>query len=98
VRELRRIELSEGGWNDGTLRIELEANGFLQHMARIIVGNLVSVGLGKLSPGEVSAILAQRDRTRAAMTAPAKGLHLVRVYYDLEAFPQLRGWAGPTPP
>ena len=97
VREMRRIELSEGDWSDGTLRVELEASGFLQHMARIIVGNLVSVGLGKLSPPGLAAILATRNRTRAAMTAPAKGLHLVQVFYDLAAFPQLRGWAGPAP-
>jgi tRNA pseudouridine38-40 synthase len=96
VRELRRIDLSEGDWTDGTLRIELEASGFLQHMARIIVGNLVSVGLGKLSPRGLATILATGDRTRAAMTAPAKGLHLVRVFYDLEAFPRLRVWADPA--
>jgi tRNA pseudouridine38-40 synthase len=92
VRELRRIGLTEGDWTDGTLRIELEANGFLQHMARIVAGNLVAVGLGKLAPQDLAAILASRDRTRAAMTAPAKGLHLVRVMYDLEAFPQLKPW------
>jgi tRNA pseudouridine38-40 synthase len=92
VRELRRIELSEGDWTDGTLRIELEASGFLQHMARIIAGNLAAVGLGKLAPPDLAAILASRDRTRAAMTAPAKGLHLVRVLYDLDRFPQLKRW------
>jgi tRNA pseudouridine38-40 synthase len=92
VRTLSRIELAEGEWTDGTLRIELEADGFLQHMARIIVGTLVASGLGKLSPRDVPGILAGRDRARAAVTAPGKGLHLVRVHYDLHAFPELTPW------
>jgi len=92
VRDMRRIGVSEGEWPDGTLRIELEASGFLQHMARIIVGNLTAVGLGKLSARDLAAILESRDRTRAAMTAPAKGLYLLRVDYDWERVPALRDW------
>ncbi|MBI4081271.1 MAG: tRNA pseudouridine(38-40) synthase TruA [Candidatus Lambdaproteobacteria bacterium] len=95
VRELRRIDIAEGGWDDATLRIELEASGFLQHMARIIVGTLVAVGLGRLAPQALGPILASRRRDRADATAPGCGLHLVHVAYDLAAFPELRALEEP---
>ena len=95
IREIRRLSLSEAEHGDGeihdsTIRIEIEASGFLQHMARIITGTLIAVGLGRLSPSGVERILAGKDREAADMTAPGKGLYLVRVEYNLEAFPELR--------
>lgn len=89
VRKIRRIEITAGEREDSTLRIDLEASAFLQHMARIVVGTLVAVGLGRLEAATLGAILASRDRERAAATAPASGLHLISVQYDLEEFPQL---------
>jgi tRNA pseudouridine38-40 synthase len=89
VRTLTRLEVREGDWVEGTLRIELEAKGFLQHMARIIAGTLVAVGQGKLQPDDLPGILASRERENAHATAPARGLHLVRVRYDLAEFPEL---------
>ena len=59
-----------------------EANGFLRHMVRNLVGTLVEVGKGKLTPGGFLDILASRDRRRAGMTAPAHGLYLVSVRYE----------------
>ena len=90
VRTLHRIDFAEGEWADSTLRIEMEGSGFLQHMARIVSGTLAAVGRGRCAPEEIPNILASRERSRAAMTAPGRGLHLVRVHYDEEAFPQLR--------
>lgn len=90
IRTLSRIELAIGNWPDGTLMIEMEASGFLQHMARIVTGTLVAVGLGRLAPEALPAILAARRREAAAATAPGHGLHLVRVAYDLDIYPQLR--------
>lgn len=58
------------------------ANGFLQHMARNIVGTLVMVGRGQLAASAVSAILQSRQRQQAGPTAPAHGLFLVQVVYD----------------
>lgn len=60
---------------------EIRGTGFLHHMVRNIVGTLLDVGNGKLSPHEISAILAARDRSRAGVTAPAVGLCLVGVEY-----------------
>jgi tRNA pseudouridine38-40 synthase len=61
--------------------IRILADGFLRHMMRTIVGTLVAVGRGKLAEEEFAAVLAARDRRRAAMTAPARGLCLLEVHY-----------------
>ncbi|SFM38985.1 tRNA pseudouridine(38-40) synthase TruA [Thermodesulforhabdus norvegica] len=66
----------------GELVFFFEANGFLRHMVRIMVGTLVEVGRGKKSPDDIPAILESRDRTKAGATAPAHGLYLARVVYD----------------
>lgn len=89
LRELRRLEIGPSGTTNGMLLIDLEANAFLQHMVRIIVGTLVSVGLGALAPEALPGILASKNRDNAGETAPAAGLHLVRVFYDLAEFPEL---------
>lgn len=60
---------------------ETRGSGFLHHMVRNIVGTLLEVGSGKLSPEDIVAILEARDRGRAGPTAPASGLCLVRVEY-----------------
>ena len=59
-----------------------EANGFLRYMVRNLVGTLVDVGRGKLTPDGFSDILAGKDRRMAGMTAPAHGLCLVAVHYE----------------
>lgn len=66
---------------DRRLTFRIEADGFLRGMVRNIVGTLVGVGLGKLEPLQMDAILASRDRRRAGATAPARGLFLVEVRY-----------------
>ena len=63
------------------LIFEIEANGFLRFMARNIVGTLVDVGLGKITPDGFKHILESTDRTQAGATAPAHGLCLVMVKY-----------------
>jgi tRNA pseudouridine38-40 synthase len=78
VRTMRNILIARDG---GMVTFELTADGFLRHMVRNIVGTLISVGKGKISTGEFTAILAARDRTRAGRTAPAHGLYLVKVVY-----------------
>ena len=71
------------GWvTEGPLLIfRIEANGFLRHMVRNIVGTLVDVGLGKTKPEDIPGLIGAKDRTLAGMTAPAKGLFLVSVSY-----------------
>jgi len=63
------------------IKVAMEANAFLRHMARNIVGTLVEVGRGRVSAENVPAILASMDRTAAGPTAPAAGLFLEQVFY-----------------
>jgi len=78
VRTLHRLNVLQRGRR---LRIVCEGDGFLYKMVRSLAGALVSVGEGKLSPADLGAILASRQRTAAVQTAPAKGLFLVKVFY-----------------
>src|SRR5215470_8909984 len=63
----------------------LNADGFLQHMARTIVGTLVAIGRAQLPADVMAAILHSGQRQYAGPTAPAHGLFLVRVVYDTDA-------------
>jgi len=79
VRRIYGIKCAKKG---RFISITIEANAFLYHMARIIVGTLVEVGLGKIKPMDVKRILEVRDRKAAGPTAPAKGLCLTKIKYD----------------
>lgn len=61
--------------------IEVKANAFLHHMVRNIAGALLAVGDGRRPPEWIAELLAGRDRSVAAQTAPPDGLYLVDVQY-----------------
>lgn len=63
--------------------ITIAADGFLRYMVRNIVGLLVEIGLGKRSYEDVVRVLASKDRRAAGPTAPAQGLYLKQVYYNM---------------
>ncbi len=63
------------------LIIEIEANAFLHHMVRNIVGTLLQVGTGRQKPEWVAEVLGAKKRSRAGVTAPSNGLYLVKVNY-----------------
>ncbi len=63
------------------LRFEIRANAFCHQMVRSIVGTLVDIGLGRITPGAVPAILAARSRDAAGRVAPPHGLTLWDVGY-----------------
>jgi tRNA pseudouridine38-40 synthase len=63
------------------LAFEITANAFLYRMVRNLVGTLLRVGQGDLSPNEVATILQANDRSAAGPPAPARGLCLVAVEY-----------------
>lgn len=65
--------------------IVVSADRFLHHMVRNVVGSAVAVGRGVRAPAWLGEILRSRDRRRAAATAPAHGLTLVRVVYERRA-------------
>ena len=59
----------------------IEANAFLRHMVRNIVGTMIEVGRGERTSEAFAELLQLRDRTRAGPTAPPQGLFLVEVKY-----------------
>ena len=79
VRTIRRLDLYRRG---SYVVFEIQANAFLHHMVRNIVGCLLYVGKGKHQPDWVAELLAGRDRTRAAPTFDAAGLYLAHIEYE----------------
>jgi len=69
------------GPDRGILILTLEANGFLRHMVRNIVGTLVDVGRGRIPEEAFPGILGARDRQKAGVKAPPGGLFLMAVRY-----------------
>jgi tRNA pseudouridine38-40 synthase len=61
--------------------IDIEANAFLHHMVRNIVGSLIEIGVAKRELSWIAELLAAENRALAAATAPAAGLYLVDVHY-----------------
>ena len=80
VRRIESVEVTRAP--DDLLVVDVRGNAFLRNMVRILVGTLVEVGEGERLASQVPEILASRDRTRAGITAPARGLELVSVHYD----------------
>ena len=64
--------------------VDIQANAFLHHMVRNIVGSLMAVGSGRKTTDWIGELLQQGDRTVAADTAPPHGLYLVDVSYPAE--------------
>jgi tRNA pseudouridine38-40 synthase len=79
IREVSAADLIEN--EDGFIIFTIEVDGFLRYMVRNIIGTLVDVGLGKITPTEFKDILKSKDRSNASATAPAHGLFLMEVKY-----------------
>ncbi len=78
VREIQAISVSRQG---NRVLLDITANGFLYHMVRNIAGNLMAIGSGEQEPGWLAQLLASKDRTRAAATAPPQGLYFMGARY-----------------
>ncbi len=63
------------------VHFEVEANGFLYNMVRIMVGTVLSAAEGKIDVNAIPDIIESKDRERAGFTAPAHGLYLKEVNY-----------------
>lgn len=77
VRTIHNISIEESG---DLIVLEVEGNGFLYNMVRIIVGTLVDIGRGRIDK-PLEEIIASQDRGEAGHTAPAHGLFLKKVHY-----------------
>lgn len=81
MRNMQSIEVARRG---DLIIVDIKANAFLHHMVRNIVGSLIAVGSGRKEVGWMAQLLAGRDRTVAADTAPPHGLYLVDVEYPVD--------------
>ena len=80
VRTVYSLELER---ENDVVTMTIQGNGFLYNMVRIIAGTLIMVGRGQIKPQEVKNIIDKRDRREAGPTAPAKGLTLKVIEYEL---------------
>ena len=90
---VRQVFRAAFGQEDDHLFFEITADGFLRHMIRIMMGTLLDVGRGKLTPDDLKAILEAKDRNRASKTVSPHGLCLVEVGYQ----PFYSGPRSPSP-
>ena len=65
----------------GILEFGIEADAFMRHMVRVLVGTMLEVAGGRRSLDDFRALLAGAPRERAGETAPPHGLYLVGVRY-----------------
>jgi tRNA pseudouridine38-40 synthase len=81
VKTLRDIAITRRGayW-----RLDFDANAFLHHMVRNLLGCLVAVGSGRRPPGWMAEVLAARSRAAAAPTFAPDGLYFLGPYYDAD--------------
>ena len=80
VRIIRRVSVRHAG---PRITIEVEGDGFLYKMVRLMVGALVRIGSGMAKPAEITARLnaSRRVNSHGRNAAPAGGLFLVRIRY-----------------
>jgi tRNA pseudouridine38-40 synthase len=81
IVRFEEMHFMTGAFKGNFVKFRIEANAFLRHMVRNIVGTLVEVGRGNFSPETFDKILKCRDRTAAGPTAPAKALFLDTITY-----------------
>lgn len=80
VRTLQRLDVFK---QDGGVRLEFQADGFLYKMVRNLVGTLVAIAAGKLPIDVIPALIAAKDRRMAGPAAAPQGLFLMEVHYDI---------------
>ncbi len=85
VRTVLRLEVNR---RFQQLSIDVEGTGFLYNQVRNMVGTLIEIGRGHWEPDYAAEILASCDRSKAGTTAPARGLCLQWVRYDLTRPPE----------
>ena len=79
VREMTQADMI--GPEDGLIHFLFEADGFMRHMVRNIIGTVVEVGRGKIDVDQFVDIFHSGDRTKAGLKAPPQGLFLKMVKY-----------------
>jgi tRNA pseudouridine38-40 synthase len=78
----RNVLSAEWRTQDDVLELWIEADSFLRHMNRVLVGTMLEVAAGRRELEEFAALLGGRPRSHAGPTAPAHGLTLASVSYQ----------------
>lgn len=78
VRHINSIELERNG---GFIDIRVSGDGFLYNMVRKIVGTMIQVGLGEVSPANIPSMLEAKDRSLVSLLAEPGGLYLEHIEY-----------------
>jgi tRNA pseudouridine38-40 synthase len=84
---LCRIFSASWDINGDTLIFTIRADRFLRNMVRAIASTMVNVGKGKITVEQFEEIIVAKDRSKAGMSAPAKGLFLTDIEYPGTLFP-----------
>jgi tRNA pseudouridine38-40 synthase len=88
VTDEHRCHVRSAQWRDrtGGLVFEIEANRFLHHMVRFLVGTMLDVASGRRSVSDVPKLLDARDNQNVSPPAPPHALFLDRVEYPKELY------------
>ena len=79
VRNIKKFKVEK---EDSMVIMTVEADGFLYHMVRIMVGTLLRIAQGKIEPNAIKDIILSKDRSKAGPTAVSYGLYLNKVFYE----------------
>ncbi len=84
-----RCTVTHAAWSrdGGRLDFTIEANRFLHHMVRFLVGTMVDVAAGRRAPDSFAELLGARDNLAVSPPAPSHGLFLERVGYPQHFYP-----------
>ncbi len=78
MRNVHHVKIKQQG---DLIIFDIKANAFLLHMIRNMVGVFLDIGAGEQEPMWAESVLALKDRTASAATAPPQGLYLTQVIY-----------------
>lgn len=83
-----RCTVSRAAWRerDGGLVFEIQADRFLHHMVRFLVGTMLEIGEGRREPDAIAELLTQEDNSKVGQPAPPHGLFLERVEYPKDLY------------
>jgi len=82
VRFEREVLRAEWDHHGDLLEFGIEADAFMRHMVRVLVGTMLEVGSARRTAADFADLLQGAPRDRAGETAPAHGLHLASVTYQ----------------
>jgi tRNA pseudouridine38-40 synthase len=83
-----RCTVSRAAWRrrEGGIAFDIQADRFLHHMVRFLVGTMLDVGEGKREPEVIAELLSQDDNSAVSQPAPPHGLFLESVEYPKDLY------------